>query len=165
MPDLLSALGGTFSEESGLEKEEMWLDKQLLLSCRHGWVPAPLDFHHYILLSPSLLDAEDGNFRNGGPCWTRTSDTLINSQVLYQLSYASIFSLGEWLRWLDSNQRVRESKSHALPLGYTSIFRGQTLGPSAGVVISTSAPATGFEPVNSTSFWIKKLNPPRLLPA
>lgn len=122
MPDLLSALGGTFSEESGLEKEEMWLDKQLLLSCRHGWVPAPLD-------------------------------------------YASIFSLGEWLRWLDSNQRVRESKSHALPLGYTSIFRGQTLGPSAGVVISTSAPATGFEPVNSTSFWIKKLNPPRLLPA
>ena len=91
MPDLLSALGGTFSEESGLEKEEMWLDKQLLLSCRHGWVPAPLDFHHYILLSPSLLDAEDGNFRNGGPCWTRTSDTLINSQVLYQLSYSSIF--------------------------------------------------------------------------
>ena len=59
---------------------------QLLLSCRHGWVPAPVDFHHYILLSPSLLDAEDGNFRNGGPCWTRTSDTLINSQVLYQLS-------------------------------------------------------------------------------
>jgi hypothetical protein len=86
MPDLLSALGGTFSEESGLEKEEMWLDKQLLLSYRHGWVPAPVDFHHYILLSPSLLDAEDGNFRNGGPCWTRTSDTLINSQVLYQLS-------------------------------------------------------------------------------
>ena len=50
MPDLLSALGVTFSEESGLEKEEMWLDKQLLLSCRHGWVPAPVDFHHYILL-------------------------------------------------------------------------------------------------------------------
>ena len=86
MPDLLSALGVTFSEESGLEKEEMWLDKQLLLSCRHGWVPAPVDFHHYILLSPSLLNAEDGNFRNGGPCWTRTSDTLINSQVPYQLS-------------------------------------------------------------------------------
>ena len=93
MPDLLSALGGTFSEESGLEKEEMWLDKQLLLSCRHGWVPAPVDFHHYILLSPSLLDAEDGNFRNGGPCWTRTSDTLINSQVLYRLSYGGIFVL------------------------------------------------------------------------
>lgn len=50
MPDLLSALGGTFSEESGLEKEEMWLDKQLLLSCRHGWVPAPVDFHHYIFV-------------------------------------------------------------------------------------------------------------------
>ena len=97
MPDLLSALGGTFSEESGLEKEEMWLDKQLLLSCRHGWVPAPVDFHHYILLSPSLLDAEDGNFRNGGPCWTRTSDTLINSQVLYQLSYAGIRKHGNVL--------------------------------------------------------------------
>lgn len=96
---------------------------------------------------------------------TRTGDLRITSASLCQLSYASIFSLGEWLRWLDSNQRVRESKSHALPLGYTSIFRGQTLGPSAGVVISTSAPATGFEPVNSTSFWIKKLNPPRLLPA
>ena len=97
MPDLLSALGVTFSEESGLEKEEMWLDKQLLLSCRHGWVPAPVDFHHYILLSPSLLDAEDGNFRNGGPCWTRTSDTLINSQVLYQLSYAGIIKHGNVL--------------------------------------------------------------------
>lgn len=27
-----------------------------------------------------------------------------------------------WLGWLDSNQRVRESKSLALPLGYTPIY-------------------------------------------
>ena len=27
-----------------------------------------------------------------------------------------------WLRWLDSNQRVRESKSRALPLGDTPIW-------------------------------------------
>lgn len=76
-------------------RKEIWLGKRLLLSCRHGWVPAPVDFHHYILLSPSLLDAEDGNFRNGGPCWTRTSDTLINSQVLYRLSYRGVMDSEE----------------------------------------------------------------------
>ena len=27
-----------------------------------------------------------------------------------------------WLGWLDSNQRMRESKSRALPLGYTPIW-------------------------------------------
>ena len=30
-----------------------------------------------------------------------------------------------WLRWLDSNQRVRESKSRALPLGDTPIWNSQ----------------------------------------
>ena len=28
-----------------------------------------------------------------------------------------------WQGWLDSNQRVRESKSLALPLGYTPVWR------------------------------------------
>ena len=60
MPDLLSALGGTFSEESGLEKEEMWLGKRLLLPCRHGMDTAPVGFHHYILLSLSLVAVPAG---------------------------------------------------------------------------------------------------------
>ena len=33
-----------------------------------------------------------------------------------------------WQGWLDSNQRVRESKSLALPLGYTPVS-GERLGP------------------------------------
>ncbi len=43
-----------------------------------------------------------------------------------------------WLGWLDSNQRMRESKSRALPLGYTPSLRFQRAkgrsgrsGPSA----------------------------------
>ena len=28
-----------------------------------------------------------------------------------------------WLGWLDSNQRMRESKSRALPLGYTPMWK------------------------------------------
>ncbi len=31
-----------------------------------------------------------GLFFNGSPSWTRTSDILINSQTLYQLSYRGI---------------------------------------------------------------------------
>ena len=34
--------------------------------------------------------------KNGSPDWTRTSDSLINSQVLYRLSYRGTFS-GEYL--------------------------------------------------------------------
>ena len=34
--------------------------------------------------------------KNGSPDWTRTSDSLINSQVLYRLSYRGIFS-GKYL--------------------------------------------------------------------
>ena len=45
--------------------------------------------------------------------------------MLYQLSYWVIFNFRmfsvKWQGWLDSNQRVRESKSLALPLGYTPI--------------------------------------------
>ena len=37
------------------------------------------------------------------------------------LPYAPIRALLYWLGWLDSNQRMRESKSRALPLGYTPI--------------------------------------------
>jgi hypothetical protein len=31
-------------------------------------------------------DVNRGAFSNGSRCWTRTSDPLINSQLLYQLS-------------------------------------------------------------------------------
>ena len=33
-----------------------------------------------------------------------------------------------WLGWLDSNQRMRESKSRALPLGYTPIQKKEMGG-------------------------------------
>ena len=35
---------------------------------------------------------------------------------------AGAMTAHQWLRWLDSNQRVRESKSRALPLGDTPVF-------------------------------------------
>ena len=34
-----------------------------------------------------------------------------------------------WQGWLDSNQRMRESKSLALPLGYTPVSAGKRRGP------------------------------------
>ena len=42
--------------------------------------------------------------------------------MLCQLSYAPI-----WQGWLDLNQRMRESKSRALPLGYTPILDAEAL--------------------------------------
>ena len=53
------------------------------------------------------------------------------------LPYAPIRALLYWLGWLDSNQRMRESKSRALPLGYTPMSlvkakdRSGRSGPSA----------------------------------
>ena len=34
-----------------------------------------------------------------------------------------------WQGWLDSNQRMRESKSLALPLGYTPVWGLKSEGP------------------------------------
>nr|DAQ03992.1 MAG TPA: hypothetical protein [Inoviridae sp.] len=31
-----------------------------------------------------------------------------------------------WQGWLDSNQRMRESKSLALPLGYTPVWKNRS---------------------------------------
>ena len=45
-----------------------------------------------------------------------------------------------WQGWLDSNQRVRESKSLALPLGYTPVW-SENLKRKAGAV----APAFRLE--------------------
>ena len=53
-----------------------------------------------------------------------------------------------WQGWLDSNQRVRESKSLALPLGYTPICerreggRSRSSGPAALIM----GWVKGFEP-------------------
>ena len=51
------------------------------------------------------IDAARANDR------TRTDNLLITNQLLYQLSYAGLLPI------LDSNQRIQESKSCALPLG------------------------------------------------
>ena len=61
----------------------------------------------------------------GDPAGIRTPDPLLKRQLLCQLSYRIRFLLGtarrrkSWQGRLDSNQRMRESKSLALPLGYT----------------------------------------------
>ena len=57
---------------------------------------------------------------NGDPQATRTPDPLIKSQMLYQLSYRAIpDGWGSWVR----NGAMTESKSVALPLGYTPFIR------------------------------------------
>ena len=42
-----------------------------------------------------------------------------------------------WLGWLDSNQRMRESKSRALPLGYTPLkkLRSKRAGADAPALL------------------------------
>ena len=51
---------------------------------------------------------------------TRTLDPLIKSQLLYRLSYR-VRLKNKRLGQRDSNSRMRESKSLALPLGYAPI--------------------------------------------
>lgn len=68
---------------------------------------------------------------------TRTCGQLVKSQLLYQTELhwhvapaawaythkrKERFRFRGWQRWLDSNQRIEESKSSALPLGYTAIL-------------------------------------------
>ena len=67
-----------------------------------------------------------GIFSFGDPAGIRTPDTLLKRQVLCQLSYwvKTIYCKLVriiWLGWPDSNQRMRESKSRALPLGDTPL--------------------------------------------
>ena len=70
-----------------------------------------------------------------------------------------------WQGWLDSNQRVRESKSLALPLGYTPISqetkkargRSRSSGPSAYVMgwvkgLEPSTPGTTIRCSNQLSY-------------
>ena len=62
----------------------------------------------------------------GAPAGIRTPDTLLKRQVLCRLSYWGKSKMKRlWQGWLDTNQRMRESKSLALPLGYTPIKGGE----------------------------------------
>lgn len=47
----------------------------------------------------------------------RTNGERFSKPLQYHYAYLAI-----WQRWLDSNQRMRESKSLALPLGDTAIY-------------------------------------------
>ena len=62
------------------------------------------------------------------------------------LPYAPIRALLYWLGWLDSNQRMRESKSRALPLGYTPIERVGRAGADAPALSHGMGWVMGLEP-------------------
>ena len=71
---------------------------------------------------------DDETLRRGDPAGIRTPDPLLKRQLLYRLSYRIVAHMkspeGEnWLGRLDSNQRVRESKSLALPLGDAPMWK------------------------------------------
>ena len=66
----------------------------------------------------------------GDPTGIRTPDPLLKRQLLCRLSYrvksmmsAAAAARLNWLGRLDSNQRVRESKSLALPLGDAPMWK------------------------------------------
>ena len=91
----------------------------------------------------------------GDPAEIRTPDTLLKRQVLCRLSYWVIFYSNmqrhekSWQGWLDSNQRVRESKSLALPLGYTPVYSSEKR-VRAGAEAPALPPCVG---------WVKGLEP------
>ena len=63
------------------------------------------------------------------------------------LPYAPIRALLYWLGWLDSNQRMRESKSRALPLGYTPMKRMEARAGAVAPALSHSMGwVMGLEP-------------------
>ena len=66
--------------------------------------------------------------RRGDPAGIRTPDPLLKRQLLCRLSYRIVFYSKRirdqfWLGRLDSNQRMRESKSLALPLGDAPMWK------------------------------------------
>ena len=75
---------------------------------------------------------------SGDPPGIRTPDPLLKRQLLCRLSYRirvkHLLPInhrprgrihGQWQGRLDSNQRMRESKSLALPLGDTPVWKGK----------------------------------------
>ena len=79
------------------------------------------------------------SFLFGDPAGIRTPDPLLKRQLLCRLSYRVI-----WLGWLDSNQRMRESKSRALPLGDTPILSFQWEKKQGTGMISQSLAFLGW---------------------
>ena len=68
--------------------------------------------------------------RRGDPAGIRTPDPLLKRQLLCRLSYRIVCLFQNacgvkraWLGRLDSNQRMRESKSLALPLGDAPLWK------------------------------------------
>ena len=68
--------------------------------------------------------------RRGDPSGIRTPDPLLKRQLLCRLSYRVRSyverrkrGVDNWLGRLDSNQRMRESKSLALPLGDAPMWK------------------------------------------
>ena len=86
--------------------------------------------------------------RCGDPAGIRTPDPLLKRQLLCRLSYRIMRK--KWLGRLDSNQRMRESKSLALPLGYAPRWKrkrresGQARSPS--LILGW---VTGLEPATA----------------
>ena len=81
------------------------------------------DFKVRRILSPVRLPISPPGLiqLNGDPQATRTPDPLIKSQMLYQLSQRVIpYGWGSWIR----TSAMTESKSVALPLGYTPMNGG-----------------------------------------
>ena len=94
---------------------------------------------------------------SGDPAGIRTPDPLLKRQLLCRLSYRirvkHLLPINHWPRgrihgqWqgrLDSNQRMRESKSLALPLGYAPKWKKE---------------GTGDTPAPSCLGWVMGLEP------
>ena len=94
---------------------------------------------------------------SGDPAGIRTPDPLLKRQLLCRLSYRVIADsaapakgtagagfAGRWQGRLDSNQRMRESKSLALPLGYAPKWKKE---------------GTGDTPAPSCLGWVMGLEP------
>ena len=108
---------------------------------------------------------------SGDPAGIRTPDPLLKRQLLCRLSYRirvkHLLPInhrprgrihGQWQGRLDSNQRMRESKSLALPLGYAPKWKKEETG-------DTPAPSClgwvmGLEP--TTSALSIELHPPHI---
>ena len=120
------------------------------------------DFKVRRILSPVRLPISPPgllSLKNGDPQATRTPDPLIKSQMLYRLSQR-VFFIG-WGTWIRTRE-MTESKSVALPLGYTPTFKMVGRGgfePPNRKELSYSQPrlATSLPP----QLWcrLKDLNP------